>query len=46
MKPQGIGGFNYFMTIIDSTTMYTWVISLIGKGEAGPKLHEFIRWLE
>ena len=46
MKPQGIGGFNYFMTIIDSATMYTWTVPLVSKNEAGPKLHNFIRWLE
>jgi hypothetical protein len=46
IKPQGLGGFNYFMTIIDAATMHTWVIFLVQKSEAGPKLHEFIRWLE
>ena len=46
MKPQGLGGFNYCMTIIDAATMYTWVIFLVLKGDAGQKLHEFIRWLQ
>jgi hypothetical protein len=46
MKPQGLGGFNYFMTVIDAATMYTWVISLVQKGEAGQRLHDFVRWLE
>jgi hypothetical protein len=46
MKPQGISGFNYFMTIIDGATMYTWTLPLVNKNEAGPKLHGFIKWLE
>jgi hypothetical protein len=46
MKPQGIGGFNYIMTVIDAAIMYTWVIILVQKSEAGQKLNEFIRWLE
>ena len=46
MEPQGLGGFNYCMTIIDAATMYTWVIILVLKGDAGQKLHEFIRWLQ
>ena len=35
MKLQGLGGFNYFMTIIDGATMYTWVVFLVQKSEAG-----------
>jgi 2-hydroxychromene-2-carboxylate isomerase len=46
MKPQGLGGFNYCMTIIDAVTMYTWVIFLVQKGDAAQKLHDFIRWLQ
>ena len=46
VKPQGLGGFNHFMTIIDAATMYTWVVFLVYKGEAGQKLHDFVRWLE
>ena len=46
MKPQGLGGFNYCMTVIDAATMYTWVIFLVQKGDAGQKLHNFIRWLQ
>ena len=46
VKPQGLGGFNHFMTIIDSATMYTWVVFLVQKSEAGQKLQDFIRWLE
>lgn len=46
LKPQGIGGFNYAMTIIDAATMYTWVVYLPQKSDAGSRLHEFIRWLE
>jgi hypothetical protein len=46
MKPQGLGGFNYCLTVIDSATLYTWMLFLIEKGEAGRKLHDFVRWLE
>jgi hypothetical protein len=46
LKPQGIGGFNYTMTVIDTATMYTWVVYLVQKSDAGSKLYEFIRWLE
>jgi hypothetical protein len=46
MKPQGLGGFNYCLTVIDGATMYNWVLFLIEKGEAGRKLHDFVRWLE
>ena len=45
-KPQGIGGFNYFMPIRDTAMMYGWVILLVQKNEAGPKLQNFIIWLE
>ena len=46
MKPQGLGRFNHCLTIIDVATMYTWVLFLTDKGEAGRKLHDFVRWLE
>jgi hypothetical protein len=46
MKLQGLGGFNYCMTVIDAAMMYTWVIFLVQKGDAEQKLHEFIRWLQ
>ena len=46
MKLQGLGGFNYCLTVIDGATMYTWVLFLTEKGEAGRKLHDFVRWLE
>ena len=46
VKPQGFGGYNYFMTIIDSATMYTWVVFLVQKAKARQKLQEFVRWLE
>jgi hypothetical protein len=29
VKPQEFGGYNYFMTIIDAATMYTWVVFLV-----------------
>jgi hypothetical protein len=34
------------MTIIDDATMYTSVIFLVQKAEAGQKLQEFVCWLE
>src|SRR5580692_3933141 len=46
VKPQGLGGFNHFMTIIDSATMYMWVVFLVQKSEASQKLQDFIHWLE
>ena len=46
LKPQGIGGFNYAMMIIDVATMYTWVAYLVQKSNVGSRLHEFIWWLE
>ena len=45
-KPQGIGGFNYFMLIRDTVTMYGWLILLVRKNEAGRKLQNFIVWRE
>ena len=45
-KPQGISGFNYFMPIRDTAMMYGWVILLVQKNEAGPKLQNFIIWIE
>ena len=46
IKPQGLGRFNHCLTIIDGATMYTRVLFLTEKGEAGRKLHDFVRWLE
>ena len=46
MKPSGFGGFNYFMTMVDSATMYVWVVFLVQKSEAGPKLQNFVTWLQ
>jgi hypothetical protein len=46
MKPPGFGGFNYFMTVIDSATLYVWTIFLVQKSDAGPKLQNFVVWLQ
>jgi IS30 family transposase len=46
MKPSGFGGFNYFMMVVDSVSMYVWIIFLVQKNEAGPKLKNFIVWLQ
>jgi hypothetical protein len=46
MKLSGFGGFNYLMTVIDSVTLYVWVIFLGQKNEAGPKLQNFVVWLQ
>jgi hypothetical protein len=46
VKPQGLGGYNYFITVIDAATMYTWVMFMVQKLEAAQKLQEFVRWME
>ena len=46
VKLQGLGEFNYFITVIDAPTIYTWVMFMDQKSEAVQKLQEFVCWME